>query len=187
MDCTSELLCVCTTLCPQSQWSKMKNSAMFVKSVTQEVNASKYIGLYIVCVHLDVNAYMDDDVCMSSFELHTCRWLYTTVQCTGIPHWLIRSDCTFWQQLHPKSPPSALSLPLACAWLWWTSNLLSIKFHSSSHTYFFSHILGHFGMSCWVESGLFQISLRSLLFGRWGRAWSSPSVIYRLPGMSRLV
>jgi hypothetical protein len=33
---------------------------------------------------------------MSSFELYTYThdfadgWLYTTVQCTGIPHWLIR-------------------------------------------------------------------------------------------------
>jgi hypothetical protein len=89
---------------------------------------------YIVCVHHDFNVYTYNDVCMS-FELHTCRRLYTTtVQCTGIPHWLIRlyiltttapTITTQWQ--FPFFAPA-----LAWARLWWTSNLLSSKFHSSS-------------------------------------------------------
>jgi hypothetical protein len=34
--------------------------------------------------------------------------------------------------LHQKSPPSAPGLWLCLTGQWWTSNLLSIKFHSSS-------------------------------------------------------
>jgi hypothetical protein len=51
---------------------------------------------------------------MSSFELHTCRWLYMTV--VQYRFSTLADQTTIWPQLHPKSPPSALSLPLA--WLW---------------------------------------------------------------------
>jgi hypothetical protein len=95
------------------------------------------IGLYIVCVHHDVNAYTYNDVCMSSFELHTCRRLYTTVQCTGIPHWLIR---LYTPNHHP--------VPFLCPWPvpdWWTSYILSSKFHSSSS------LCGYFHSSTFLE------------------------------------
>jgi hypothetical protein len=70
--------------------------------------------------------YNDMCVCL----LLNCTLLPAAVHDSTVYRYSTLADQTV--QLHPKSPPSALSFPLACAWLWWTSNLLSSQFHSSS-------------------------------------------------------
>jgi hypothetical protein len=89
---------------------------------------------------------------MSSFELLTCRRLYTTtVQCTGIPHWLIRlyiltttttTITTQWQ--FPFFAPGL------CQTRWWTSNLLSSSNVADFASEYFPILMSplHFSDTC---------------------------------------
>jgi hypothetical protein len=83
------------------------------------------IGLCIGCVHHDVNQciHVRQRVYVF-FWMHTCRRLYTTVQCTGIPHWLqtVHFDnnytptiTTQWHPLHTAPSTAAPQLELLLA------------------------------------------------------------------------
>jgi hypothetical protein len=75
------------------------------------------IGLCIVCEHRDVNACAYTHVQRCVCLLLNCTLLPAAVHDSTVYQYSTLADQTiFWQQLHPKSPPSALSLPLACAW-----------------------------------------------------------------------
>jgi hypothetical protein len=126
--------CQCNDVTWCKQLARMESRFSSNLNAFCRLDSAWCIGLCIVCVHHDVNAcaYMHvQHARMSSFKLDTFAGGCTRQYSVPVFHtgW---SDCTFWQQLYPKSPSSALSLPLACARLWWTSNLLSSKFHSSS-------------------------------------------------------